>query len=195
MVFAHMPWLSTDEQGHVVMWFGESPSDRTYHLPPPIAGIQLHVVGDEKVVSCSALDTKDLVGLRSDQKVPSESEVFGSVTYGSYHGTRLTYHVEHLPQVDPANWPSAAREDADYQTVVSALPDGGVSLVVLEHGKPLPKVDVKLFCEDGHEEASAKTDSAGLVTFTGSEVEPGLNSVMVSVSNPDAKGEVNGEAY
>ena len=28
---AHMPWLASDESGHAILWFGESPVDRTYH--------------------------------------------------------------------------------------------------------------------------------------------------------------------
>ena len=38
---AHMPWLASDESGHAILWFGESPVDRTYHLPGPIATIEL----------------------------------------------------------------------------------------------------------------------------------------------------------
>ena len=34
---AHFPWVTVDDQGKAALFFGETPADRTYKLPPTIA--------------------------------------------------------------------------------------------------------------------------------------------------------------
>ncbi|MGB7327962.1 MAG: kelch repeat-containing protein [Rubripirellula sp.] len=190
---AHMPWLATDDQGHAVMWFGESPADRTYHMPEKVAAIELTT--GKSAFDTQPVDTDSLRGIRSEASVDSADEVSGVVTYGLYHGTKLTYHVEHLPQTDSSLWPSQPRPDAPLQSVITALPAGGASVTILRDGKPAKDVEVKLYCEEGHEEASAKTDIAGIVTFAKSDVEPGLNAIVVGLTDEDAKGSLDGVGY
>ncbi len=192
---AHMPWLATDEQGHAVLWFGESPADRTYHMPEAISTIKLSSQPAGEFLATDSVDDDDLVGLRTNDNVDLDSEIAGTVTYGLYHGTKLTYHVEHLPQPDPSGWPTEPRGEAAYQTVITPSPAGGVSVAVLAAGKPITDVEVKLYFEDGHEEASAKTDVAGMVTFPKAAVEPGLNAILINLSRDDAKGEYDGSSY
>ena len=194
-VSAHMAWLATDDQGHAVFWFGESPADRTYHMPEKVAAIALHVEGSEKKIKTTQVDENDLVGLRSGKSFRNKGELSGSVTYGLYHGMKLTYHVEHLPQRDPAKWPTKAREGAAIQSLISQDATGGVMVTVLQNGKPAKGAKVKLYCDEGHEEGEATTDSAGIVTFSGSEVEPGLNGIVVGLTDENATGELNGEPY
>ncbi|MEM9588479.1 MAG: kelch repeat-containing protein [Planctomycetota bacterium] len=191
---AHFPWLASDEKGKAVFWFGESITERTYHLPEKVAGIQLVPQGADKPVEMEEVDTDDLIGMVSTSPLDREKELAGSVTYGLYHGTKLTYHVEHLPHQSPQDWPSEPRKNADLQTIITST-GNGVSVVVLKHGKPLADVGVKLFCEDGHEEGYGKTDNAGLITFTGNEVESGLNAIMVGVTDGKANGQYEGEAF
>ncbi|TWU47775.1 Kelch repeat-containing protein [Rubripirellula reticaptiva] len=190
---AHMPWLATDDQGHAVMWFGESPADRTYPMPEKVAAIELTTA--KLAVDTQPVETDSLRGIRSQAPVNSADEVSGVVTYGLYHGTKLTYHVEHLPQTDSSLWPSQPRPDAPLQSIIAALPSGGASVTILRDGKPAKDVEVKLYCEEGHEEASAKTDIAGIVTFKKSAVEPGLNAIVVGLTDDDAKGLLDGVAY
>lgn len=192
---AHMPWLASDAQGRVVLWFGESPDDRTYPMPESVASIALHVTDDKEPLTTKSVDSDELVGLLSEGKVTMDSEVFGTVTYGLYHGMKLTYHVEHLPQQDPKIWPLAARDGAALQTVVRSAPDGGVVVKVLRDGKPAKGVDVQLYCEDGHEEGQAETDSAGMVMFSDSQVEPGLNGLLIGVKDESASGQLDGKPY
>ncbi len=194
-VQAHMPWLASDDQGHAILWFGESPDDRTYHMPKNVAAIELQQGESKSALKTRSVDSDSFVGMQSTSGIDAGQEVFGTVTYGLYHGTKLTYHVEHLPQQDSTSWPTSARSDAPLQTIISPSPAGGVIVTVLQNGEPLQGIDVKLFCEDGHEEAALKTDATGLVTFDAKDVETGLNAVLVSVTDGNAQGELNGEAY
>ncbi len=190
---AHMPWLATDGDGHAVLWFGESPGDRTYHMPAPIAAIELTGSKSGDAITTAAVETDELVGLRSKAKADGGGEITGVVTYGLYHGTKLTYHVEHLPG-DASQWPTEPRSGVAYQTVITPSPSGGVSVAVLADGKPVRDVEVQLFCDDGHVEGTATTDIAGMVTFDASEVEAGLNAISASIT-ADNEGELNGAAY
>ncbi|QDV82071.1 kelch repeat-containing protein [Stieleria magnilauensis] len=192
-VRGHMPWLATDDEGHAVLWFGESPADRTYHLPGPIAGIELS--SGETAIATSAIENASLIGLRSKNPVDPTREIAGSVTYGLYHDTKLTYHVEHLPHADPSDWPDEPRPDASLQSIVTASTGGGVQVTVLRDGKPAEGLQVKLYCEDGHEEASGETDIAGIVVFKKQVVEPGLNAIVVGVTDEQASGTLDGKQY
>lgn len=209
-VNAHMPWLASDSDGHAILWFGESPGNRTYHLPDAIQNIKLmsqpitiEAGADPKMMAAlgtaaletKTVDTDDLVGLRSNAKLDLDHEVAGSVCYGLYRGMKLTYHVEHLPTHDTSTWPSQARPGAALQTVITQLPSGGVSVMVLRDQSPVKDVEVKLYCEEGHEEDSQETDIAGIVTFAADKVEDGLNAVTVGLSNTKATGEYEGETY
>ncbi|TWT69297.1 Kelch repeat-containing protein [Crateriforma conspicua] len=193
----HMSWLASDDEGHAVFWFGESPADRTYHLPDAVAGIELKLDRgtSTEAIATAPVDTDDLVGLKSDGTLGESGEVFGSVTYGLYHGTRLTYHVEHLVPDDATKWPTAPRADSPLQTVIVPGPSGGVLVTVLQDGKPTADVEVKLYDAEGTENASATTDSVGIATFKASSLSSGLNAVLVGVQQSDVEGELDGTAY
>ncbi|QDT05492.1 N-acetylneuraminate epimerase precursor [Rubripirellula lacrimiformis] len=193
--WAHFPWLASNDDGRAVMWFGESTADRVYPMPAKVQAIELNSDGAKHPVATKSVDGDDLVGIQSTMPINSHAELSGSVTYGLYHGTKLTYHVEHLPQTDPTQWPSEPRSDAPMQTVVIADGKGGVEVKVLADGEPLADTEVKLYCEEGHQEAARNTDAAGLVSFTASEVESGLNAIVVGVTKSDVKGELDGEPY
>jgi N-acetylneuraminic acid mutarotase len=190
---AHFPWLGSDGQDHPILWFGESPADRTYHMPDSLRGIELRTDANGDPLELDSIDTDELVGVRSRSKV-ERGEVFGSVVYGLYHGMKLTYHVEHLAGDDPVSWPTEPRERATLQTVITPQADG-VRVRVLQNGKPVAGQEVKLFCEEGHEEAAKTTDGQGMVVFSGSEVESGLNAVMVGIKSDSVKGMLDGKPF
>ncbi|MCM2369008.1 Kelch repeat-containing protein [Aporhodopirellula aestuarii] len=194
-VHAHFPWLSTDDDGKLVLWFGESPDDRTYVMPESIQSIRLTRDGSGEAIPTTPVNTDTFVGLQSGAPVDPNAEISGSVTYGLYHGTKLTYHVEHLAEPDPKSWPTQPRENAALQTIVRAADEGGVSITVLHDGKPLADTKVALYCEEGHEEASRDTDEEGVVRFTANEVEDGLNAIVVGVSDKEASGTHDGQSY
>lgn len=186
---AHMAWLASDADGHAVFWFGESPGDRTYHLPDPIAKIELRSGGD--AISTETVDTDDLVGLKSADATDGRSEVFGSVVYGNYHGTTLTYHVEHLP--GPVSGASdVPRVNAPMQSVVTADGDGGVEVRVLRFGVPVADADVKLLDGDGETLGGAMTDAEGRVSFAADQLAEGLNAILVRVDTPKSDANPDG---
>ena len=197
---AHMPWLASDESGHAILWFGESPVDRTYHLPAPIATIELipySAQGPESAMTTKTIDADDFVGIRSQSTVNTETEVAGVVTYGLYHGMKLTYHVEHLSDRDPDDWPTEPRPNVPLQTIIIPSADGGVNVTVLQNGKPVKDAEVSLQSgeDSDSEKASAKTDAIGMVTFAADKVKKGLNAVSVGLNDEAAKGEYEGESY
>ncbi|EKK01337.1 Kelch repeat-containing protein [Rhodopirellula baltica SH28] len=195
---AHFPWLATDSNGHAVMWFGESTDDRTYPMPEAVQQIELHSTNASaagKTIEMKPVETDNLVGIQSPQPIPEGDEIAGSVTYGLYHGMKLTYHVEHLPQDDAKAWPTDPRPGAALQTVITSAKNGDIEVQLLRDGQPLPETEVKLFCEDGHEAGTETTNSNGRVSFSSDIIEPGLNSVMAGITDKNAKGELGGEAY
>ena len=197
---AHMPWLASDESGHAILWFGESPVDRTYHLPGPIAEIKLvpyTAQGVESAMITKTVDEDDLVGIRSESTVNSDAEIAGVVTYGLYHGMKLTYHVEHLSDRNADEWPTEPRPNTPLQTVIIPAADGGINVTVLQNGKPVKDAEVSLQSGEDSDakKASAKTDAIGMVTFAADKVKKGLNAVSVGLNDEAAKGEFEGEAY
>ena len=194
-VSAHMAWLATDGEGNAILWFGESPSDQTTVLPESVAAIKLSSEGSSDRLKTRPLKDDQFVGLRSTQPVGPEREVFGKVVYGVYQGMKLTYHVEHLPHHHPEVWPTAPRQGAFLQTVITPTATGGVSVSVLSHGKPVADVAVKLYCQEGHEEAEVSTDATGSVQFSAGQVDPGLNALLIGIRNPNDAGTFAGEAY
>ncbi len=197
---AHMPWLASDHDGHAILWFGESPVDRTYHLPAAIEKIKIvpHAKsGTSEVLTTETVDTDDFVGLRGQSVVPSDTEIAGSITYGLYHGMKLTYHVEHLTNSNPDAWPTEPRKNAPLQTIVVSSADGGVTVTVLKNGKPVKEAEVTLQSgePDVEGKATAKTDAIGMVTFAADKVSTGLNALSVGLNDPAATGEFEGETY
>ena len=192
---AHFPWLSTNEKGHAAMWFGESTADQTYAMPKKVRGIQLFSEQGKNALITQAVNRDDLTGLESTTPVNPNAELFGTVVYGIYHGTKLSYHVEHLPQTNSDTWPIDPRPKTALQSVIREVDNGSVAVTVLRDGLPISDTEVKLFCENGHEEAARSTDSDGVVTFTADEIEGGLNAVVVGLIDSEAKGQYNGEDY
>ncbi|MEZ6079360.1 MAG: hypothetical protein R3C56_27940 [Pirellulaceae bacterium] len=66
---------------------------------------------------------------------------------------------------------------------------------MLWDGKPLADADVQLFCAEGHEEGSAKTDANGKVSFDDKQVEAGLNGIVVDHTVKTQSGTLDGQTY
>lgn len=196
-VQAHFPWLALDKDGKAVLFFGETPAERNYKLPETIAAAKVFTVAadqSQKPVELDKVETDDFIGLASKAAVDKDVNLASEVTYGIYHGTRLTYHVEHHGKALPTAL-SAENKPAKGMSAVLVDTDKGVDVYVYYEGKPLTGADVKLFCEEGHEEASAATSKDGKVSFTDKEVEEGLNAILVGTTLNDKSGELDGKAY
>lgn len=194
---AHFPWLTIDASRHPVLFFGEDVTDRTYHLPESLSEYPLaHVTADGKrqPLKMLPIDTDDLIGLRSTTSVPTLGSIIGSQTYGLMRGSKLVYYTQHLLSDDTSKWSTDAIDGLDLQASVSPH-DDGIRVVVRWQGKPLPKVDVKLYCDDGHEEGAATTDDQGAVIFVAKQLEAGMNALRVGFTDKQDEGKFDGEVY
>ncbi|PQO28830.1 hypothetical protein [Blastopirellula marina] len=197
--YAHFPWVTISEEGKVTYFFGENPADRTYKLPGPIAKCDVELVspkGTKQKVTLHSVETDDFVGRQSSENVDANATLQSQVTFGIYHGSRLEYYTVHVGGKLPTSREDAA-QTAPQQDLKTLLvdTDNGVDAYVLWKGKPLADTEVHLFCEEGHEEASAKTDQNGKVTFTDKQVEDGLNGIMVGHTVQDEKGSIGDQKY
>lgn len=194
-VLAHFPWLCVQDDA-AVLFFGEDITDRTYQLPKSLKAfpLQLATAGGAPVsLETVAVDTDKLVGLRVvNKELPSSGLIHGQATYGVYHGTKLTYYVQHA--LDLSNESLQAKSSNELQARLSKIPEG-VRVVVMRQGKPLGDSTVKLYCDEGHLEAEHKTDSDGACEFTTSELEGGLNAIVVGAKEEETAGKVGDIPY
>ena len=191
-VSAHFPWLSTDSDGRAVLWFGEGIDDTTYSMPAAIAATEVYATKSK--VKMSSVDTDDLIGIRSETTVDPVRELHAAVVYGNYHGTKLTYFVEHLPHENAETWPTDPRNNAVLQTVVLPPSDDKITIRVFHHGKPLPDQEVKLVSAANEDASTAKTNEAGEVSFASDKFSPGLNGLLVGLTEKNS-GTYKGEPY
>lgn len=201
---AHFPWLIRNEDGKAAYFFGENPADRTYKLPDSIAKAKITswTQGAEpQQLKLKSVDEEKFVGMLSEQEFPADSLFSSQVTFGIYHGSRLDYYTLHHGGKLPTSrseydHTSSALKDATLKLTAQLVDtDAGVDVFVLWEGKPLADVDVQLFCSEGHEEGSAKTDAAGKVSFNDKQVEAGLNGIIVGHTVKSLAGEIDGQAY
>lgn len=194
---AHFPWMVVDKDGNVEYFFGEGMTDRTYKLPEGIAKAQVMMRAGGKMmpVETKAVEADDFVGKRSIASVPKTADLVSQAIYGVYHGAKLQYYTQHLGGEMPKSFSGCqpfAKMDLQAHAVDT---DGGVDVYVLWKGKPLEGVEVKLFCEDGHEEGNGETDASGKVSFNDKEVEDGMNAIMVGHTVGDETGTFGDQEY
>ncbi len=190
---AHYPWLAKSSDGKAILFFGETPADRTYKLPQSIAGAKVFTDSKaEQPIEVVATESDDLIGLVSKEPVAKDASLISKVTFGIYHGTKLDYYVQHQGGALPSAKPSSA--DAKGLHACAVDTDKGVDVFVHFNGKPTKHAEVKLYCQEGHEEAKATTDEDGKVSFTDKEVEEGLNAILVGKTEENA-GELDGKSY
>ncbi len=180
---AHFPWLITTDDGKATLFFGESIADRNYKMPESIAKAKVRSLTKEGATSwlkVAPVETESLIGLQSEESVAEATLILTEVPYGIYHGSQLNYTTIHqcgklMKELDA----EVARSAKAKLFAVAVDTETGVDVFVTWQGKPLAGSEVHLFCDEGHEEATSKTDSSGKVSFTDAEVESGLNGVML----------------
>lgn len=193
---AHFAWLAQDADSNAEFFFGESIAERNYHLPEKLASVEVVAYGEEtkKPVKMKTVEEADFVGLKSEAPTKAGHNLACQATYGLYQGSKLTYHAQHVSG-EPTNWSQKPNDALKLQAVLTSKEDGGVQAQILKDGKPLADAKVQLFCSDGHEEGVGTTDSQGRVQFTGSEVEEGLNGLLVGHVDPQSSGDYEGKPY
>jgi len=193
---AHFPWLALDDEQRVIYFFGENVADRTYHLPAPIAAAKVFYVvdGQKQGLELTPVESDAFVGRRSQAKIAEQGQVQSSVVYGNYHGMKLSYYTQLVPAADPAHWPQKPAGQMPLEAVLEKNA-AGVTAKILWEGEPLAGAKVQLFCHEGDEEATATTDGQGIVRFPASEVEAGLNGLLVGHVDKQRAGELAGKPY
>lgn len=187
-VQAHMPWIGRDQDGHVRVWFGESPAEQAYKLPESVAKIELTTADGQKV-AFEPKESDDFIGLVSRETLPKSATVVGSVTYGIYHGTKLNYHVGLLPAVDG----SLHSGEFDVKLTHGAA---GEVLVGLHHGDDaVAEQKVMLYAADGRQEAEATTDANGTATIAAKDVESGWNYLLIGIVDASASGQLGDQSF
>ncbi len=201
---AHFPWLARTDDGKAVYFFGESPADRTYKLPESISKAEVWLSSqdiEQQKLKLKPVDEEEFVGLLSDQELPARAICSSQVTFGVYHGSLLEYYTLHrsgpLPTSRSSYEQAAAGAEGPALKLTAQLvdTDTGVDVFVLWDGKPLANADVRLFCQEGHEEADATTDADGKVSFNDMQVEEGLNGILVGHTVKAQSGTLDGKAF
>lgn len=197
--YAHFPWVTINEEGNVQYFFGENPADRTYKLPGSIAKSEIELVtakGTKEKLELNAVETDDFVGRSTSKAIDKNALLQSKVTFGIYHGSQLDYYTLHFGGKLPSTREDAQKHSSDLDLKADLVDTPqGVDAYITWQGKPLADADVLLYCEEGHEEASKKTDSDGKVSFTDKEVEDGLNGIMVGHTVKDESGSLNNKKY
>ena len=193
--FAHFPWLATDEDGRALLFFGESPSDRTYHVPKAVAAAKVVArVGEEKPteLKLANVEEEDFIGRRSAEPIAKDAVLEATVEYGLYHSMLLTYYAKHLPGDAAAGEKAGDSKALKLEMIPQASKaEGDITLLVTWDGKPLADAGLTLTDAKG-ETHEAKTDERGKATFE--KAPAGLVGVIASRVE-EVKGEVNGEKY
>ena len=195
---AHFPWLVKDKEGKAVLYFGENLADKTYKIPDSIASAKIFVTdakGESREVSTQRVESAELVGLVSTESIAQVAGISTEVTFGIYNGGRLNYYCNHVDvnatPVDPQPVPKSKQARLAAKVVAT---NSGIDVFATWDGKPLKDVEIKLYCAEGHEEGSAKTDGEGKVSFTNKQVEDGLNGIMFG-NSVEESGELDGKPY
>ncbi|MEM6328983.1 MAG: hypothetical protein AAF790_01915 [Planctomycetota bacterium] len=204
---AHFPWLATDADGRVLLYFGESPAEKTYHLPEAVEKatvMHTQADGEKTAVSMEVIDEPDFIGRRSSAPVEGDGPLSCDVVYGVYHGAKLCYYAQHMPTLKPAV------ETADGGTAGGAAPasdSGGLAVKLTAgdqasltaaftwRGEPLAEASASLVMADGSEADTQKTDAEGVARFDLSAVEPGTLAIRLGHTLKDQAGEIDGKAY
>jgi hypothetical protein len=194
---AHFPWLTVEEDGKVSYFFGEGMTDRTYKLPPSIAKAEVKMRSGDKTmpVETKTVEKEDFVGKQSVTAVPAGADLISQATFGVYHGAKLQYYTQHLGGKMPQSFTACKPIEGMDLQAHAVDTDEGVQVYVLWKGKPLDGAEVKLYCEDGHEEGSGKTDKDGKVFFDDGQVEDGINGIVVGHTVAGETGKVGDQEY
>ena len=187
---AHFTWVSTDDQGHALLFFSEGPHERDYHVPEAVAKAELtatDIKGESHTVPMVEVEEKGYIGRRSEKADFAESTLSTSFTYGIYGDTLLTYYAKYVPAITGRPPQKRPKLDVDAKRV-----EEGLELTVYWEGKPLEAADVSV--AGGEEKpARVKTDEKGVAKFT--SLEQGLVGFLVGHVLKDVSGNLDDKSY
>ena len=189
---AHFPWLTTDDQGRALLFFGETLEDRTYKVPEAVATAEVFSrTGDQrKPLALELVEEDDYIGRRSSAPAAKGAVLETTCDYGLYQSMLLTYYVKHLP-ADGATWEKVAPSKELKLDAVPRLTKDGVTLAVTWNGKPLNGAAVSLSDSEGGVQ-EAKTDEHGEASFA--KIPSGTIGIGYNFLE-EVKGKVDGKEY
>ncbi len=188
-VRAHFPWLTLNEDGRVNYFFGEDLSDRHYHLPASIAEAKFYSLDSGKLQAIENMpaDTNSFVGLESKQAVERDADIYSTVTFGVYHGSKLTYYSQYLGNVVSELTDATPHLDTQFQAQAIATKDA-MQFIVYWDREPLQEVEVKLMGADGKTLGTCRTNASGQATFSNQQIPAGLNGIIVGPVTKNESG-------
>jgi len=196
---AHFPWLTSDDDGRLLLFFGESPDERNYKLPEAVAKAEVTMTdgdGDSEIVELEAVDEDAFIGRRSEEDAATSGIATTKCEYGSYHGKLLTYYVKHYTSVRAKHWQVESPDsESAAKLPLDATPElikGGIQLTVTWNGEPVASASVTAIDPNG-EQVEKKTDTKGVVKFY--NLEAGELGFIAGHTDKNAKGEVDGQPY
>lgn len=183
---AHFPWLAADEDGRVVLFFSESPAERTYRVPEAVKLARVEAIdSDEGSAAELALDlteTESFAGLRSATAREASGAVVSTVEYGNYNGLTLTYHAKGILERNPGAWGVCQRLKLD---VTPRLSGERLTISATWDGRPAANCSATLALADGTT-IEARTDERGVAEFAAPA--PGLAGCIVERTGRRASG-------
>lgn len=190
---AHFPWLTTDSEGRAILFFGESPEDRTYKLPEAVAKASVYcrtADGKRTELALQPVEEEQFIGRRSGEPMANGAALETTVEYGLYHSMLLTYYAKHLPG-ESVKWRQPGESDSLPLELLPSDGKGGLTLTAMWKGQPREGVSIMLTDAkaDQHE---GETDAQGKVVFK--DVPAGPVGVTANILD-DAKGDFNGKKY
>ncbi|MCA9238454.1 MAG: DUF1668 domain-containing protein [Planctomycetales bacterium] len=194
---AHFPWLVANDDGEAEFYFGESLAERAYHLPEPLAEVEVwrrDLDVDSFQVDMKPIDEEDFIGLRSEDSYERRGVLTMAAPYGLYHGTMLTYYAASYPSRIPAEWSSAPQEALDLQIVPRLTADKLLATLYWQ-GKPLKHTKVMLYDSTGKMVANESTNDDGVAEFAADLLGEGCHGLMAGFTDEEARGEFAGEKY
>jgi N-acetylneuraminic acid mutarotase len=192
---AHFPWLATDDEGRVVLFFGESHHDRQYKLPDALANARVEVrrIGQRPLnVKMANVEEDGFVGRRSADALAKGSPLHAIVRYGIYNGMLLDYYAKGLTAVEPAEWEQTAKLQMLKLNATPRLKGDKIELAVRWEGKPLPGVEATMIDSDSSP-TEVKTDADGVATFE--TPGDGVVGFLVGRTDMKASGKLDEHAY
>lgn len=188
---AHFPWLTVDGEGRALLYFGETPAQRDYHLPEAVAKAtvnQVTTAGEVFEVKLESRETDDFVGRTSGGQIAANRPLVTQFTFGNYHGTLLKYYARYQPLADKvAGWDATAMS-LDAQLVRT---EDGIDVHVVLDGKALKGASITLIDGAG-EQATDATGDDGSASF--SSLAAGDVGFIVGHTIKTA-GEIDGKKY
>lgn len=194
---AHFVWVASQESGgqsYALLFFGEGPYDREYHLPDSIAEAKLQLVtpdGRTRDLETEVHQVDGFYGLRAPVEATGDFAIQTVRRYGVYYGTLLTYTAKHIHARSPADWSRFKPAGKLPLEIVPAATDRGIECTVLCDGNPLADASITLFGDD--EPLEATTDTRGRAVFA--PQLSGTIGILANFTDKSATGKLGDDDY